>query len=307
MLIPRAFIIDKDGTIVNQSSVLPGAAAFLQMLQQKEIPYLILSNTGEKTAKEVASTLSQILFLPISVANVFTARDNLYNDLRDTKKHVRVVGKAFPDWPLFDVDEKMPEDCEDVCIAVCSDGEIDNFLHTVIAVAEWVRHGAEVVTTSQDEQVAFTNRRGQTMRRPGPGVFLNAVSCTAGVQVPHRSYGKPSSEIGGRAMQMLCKQGYSDTPQNVMIIGDRIDTDMKLGNMNKWLTCLVETGCHTLDRDAITFPRIKISTTAASLNEVQKNFVDSDTEDKHRQRSCALFCSQPRHVRSVPNNLNELT
>ena len=54
-------------------------------------------------------------------------------------------------------------------------------------------------------------------------------------------------------MAMLRAQGYDGDRAHVLMVGDRIDTDVRIGRRNGWSTCLVESGCHT-EADLATFP-----------------------------------------------------
>lgn len=54
-----------------------------------------------------------------------------------------------------------------------------------------------------------------------------------------------------RVNAMLREQGFNGNDHDVIIVGDRFDTDVRAGAQNGWSTCLVESGCHTLgDRRA---------------------------------------------------------
>lgn len=51
----------------------------------------------------------------------------------------------------------------------------------------------------------------------------------------------------GRAVEMLRKQGFDGELHDILIVGDRFDTDIRAGMRAGLTTCLVETGCHSHD------------------------------------------------------------
>ena len=52
------------------------------------------------------------------------------------------------------------------------------------------------------------------------------------------------------AIRMLEKQGHSGERARIMMVGDRFDTDIRGGRLAGVMTCLVETGAHTYERQS---------------------------------------------------------
>ncbi|KAK2629018.1 hypothetical protein QTJ16_002121 [Diplocarpon rosae] len=59
-----AFAFDIDGVLVRSKEALPGATETLQMLQQRNIPFIFLTNGGGSTEKHHVSLLAQRLGMP---------------------------------------------------------------------------------------------------------------------------------------------------------------------------------------------------------------------------------------------------
>ena len=63
---------------------------------------------------------------------------------------------------------------------------------------------------------------------------------------------------------MLREQGHSGKRDEIMIVGDRFDTDVRAGVLAGIKSCLLESGAHTLDM-ADEFPTDLPSYTCASI------------------------------------------
>jgi len=121
-------------------------------------------------------------------------------------------------------------------------------------------HGAQLIATAED---AF-NPSTDNMPMPGPGMFcamfrklLHPLGAGQ-VHICGKGGNIGASYMVDHAISMLREQGFSGDLSRVLIVGDRLDTDIKAGTLAGIRTCLVESGCHneTLQRhffpDAIT-------------------------------------------------------
>lgn len=263
---PGAYVLDKDGTLVNHGVAVDGAADFLARLHAESVPYVILSNTGEKDGARVAAQLTQVLGIPVDASRVYTAMEHMRAELEASRFDVRTVGARVGPWSPLDLSSEPPDDASDVCIAVFSDGAVDDYCATVTAVGAWVSRGAHLWVTSLDSSVA-ESVHGRVRRRPGPGVFVDAVRAVADVRV--RAFGKGGADeaLGRATMGLLQAQGFRGSSRQVMMVGDRFDTDVRTGGRNGWRTCLVESGCHT-ECDAALFPSDVADVIAVSLRDL---------------------------------------
>jgi ribonucleotide monophosphatase NagD (HAD superfamily) len=267
-----AYVLDKDGTLVHHDEAIDGARALLQRFEDEGTPYVVLSNTGEKSAAQVAAALSATIGAPIAEARVRTARQALEEVLARTDAFdvVRVVGVPPPGYAPFDAREAPPADATRACVALFSDGAIDDYAATATAVGTWLAAGAQLWATSADGSVAARDPRTKAIvRRPGPGAFLGVVRAVAeDAQIV--VFGKESDPSAGTAtMAKLRAQGFKGAPRDVMMVGDRFDTDVRAGVRHGWSTCLVESGCHT-EAHAALFPSDVASRVAASVAELAR-------------------------------------
>ena len=59
------FVIDIDGTVVLSGKALPGAKETLDHLEEKQIPYLLLTNNVARSEKLKAKEVSDMLGLKV--------------------------------------------------------------------------------------------------------------------------------------------------------------------------------------------------------------------------------------------------
>mmetsp|Transcript_5123 Transcript_5123/g.17104 ORF Transcript_5123/g.17104 Transcript_5123/m.17104 type:complete len:808 (+) Transcript_5123:146-2569(+) len=142
----------------------------------------------------------------------------------------------------------------------------------VIKKATWLlTHGAEFVCTAED---AF-NPTKEGLPLPGPGMFsamFRKVTWPLG-RHRHRVLGKGggAAEGGkymvGHAIEMLRRQGFDGELHEVLIVGDRFDTDIRAGVAAGLRTCLVESGCHRMELQPY-YPADRATYVAASVAEL---------------------------------------
>lgn len=276
LLSPRhgAYVLDKDGTLLNQSHPIEGAAEFLRHLHARGIPHVILTNTGEKTRAQVAGSIRQVLSLAADVIGedrVVTARDVALRRARGATRFRRilVLGQAAEGHDPFDWRRSVPDDASGTCLLLLSDGILGEFVHVAQRVGEWMANGACLWASSGDDSI--TTSSGS--KRPGPGVFLHAVRCLVPAEEARarmRIFGKggdDTADVAEEVMRCLRDQGFQGTPRQVLAVGDRFDSDVHLGKAAGWSTCLVESGCHQLS-DAVRFRRMAVDEVAASVRDL---------------------------------------
>lgn len=306
---PAAFLLDKDGTLVHQGQALQGAAEFLSQLEAEGVPYVILSNTGEKDAARVAEDLSATLGVAVTREHVHTAMDEMRDMLRAEGARVRVVGDpngTISEWDRFDTtEEATDEQARRTIVAVFTDGNLSSFCETITAAGTWLAKGARLWITSADRTVGTRLANGEVRQRPGPGIVLDALLAVAPTRGEVRVFGKGGNDdgMGHAAMAMLREQGFtSDNGRHVMIVGDRFDTDVRVGAKHGWTTCLVESGCHTL-ADTPSYPTDTADLVAKSVRDLVRarpaESVGEVVEDLMRDVLRAVLRRMPERGRGL--------
>jgi 4-nitrophenyl phosphatase len=286
---PRAYVIDKDGTLVDGGVPLPGAAAFLARLTRERVPFVVLSNTGVATGARVAEELTAALGVAVAPQCVHTAKDQLDAALAEAEAEaeaevVRAGEGADAEAPAWPADEGEGKKATRH-VAVYSDGGVADLAAVASRVAEWVAGGATLWLTSADGAVMHEAEDGRRRRRLGPGGLLAAVEAVLGERVPAgrlRVVGKGGTrdaELAEEAMRRLRAQGFAGEAGDVMIVGDRMDTDVRIGSANGWRTCLVESGCHRADLHApLFFPADVVAGSVADLADGRADLAPSASE-----------------------------
>ena len=129
-----AWCLDIDGTLVRFQRPINGAAGFIAFLQDNGIPYVIVSNTGQKSACDVQKLLFDMLHARVELECIFTARDTTFGQLRESAKEIArvLVVNANP----IDVAPhaeslhvgSVVRDCETrTCIALFFDGWLPEY------------------------------------------------------------------------------------------------------------------------------------------------------------------------------------
>ena len=92
----KGYLIDLDGTVYKGAERIPTAEIFVKELQDKNIPFLFVTNNATKTAAEVKANLLDNFQIDVTEDHIYTsamaALDHL-NELNIGKK-VLVVGEA---------------------------------------------------------------------------------------------------------------------------------------------------------------------------------------------------------------------
>jgi 4-nitrophenyl phosphatase len=330
--------IDIDGTLLKYQDPIDGAFEFLTQLQLKNIPFVLLSNTGCKSAHNVSILVKSLLQIDVVPGQIFTAHDNMLSEIHicsDFNYWVFVGEVDYRgDVKVLNMFEDFGKDTSDTCIAIFSDGEFFNYYETLAAVTNMAVRGATIWITSQDKTLVQKNKKV----RPGPGAFIAAVLS----MVPHakvRSFGKGSNSIlqMQKVFNQLCKQGFSGTTHDIVIVGDRFESDMMFGIENGAQTVLVESGCDSLSDDA-NF-RKKIDMVANSVADVCPQFSNISQITKIQQKirrylrhtvqrtlvslgdttwanfsiitafkkaDDMFLATSPRRIKSVPTNLDQM-
>jgi 4-nitrophenyl phosphatase len=238
----RGVIFDVDGTVVRGDDPLPGAAAGIAAVEDAGLDRLFVSNNPTKppaayearlgragvavdadeviTAGSVTASYLSTHHLDDDVAVV--GEPGLVELVRDAGVSVRVIGAdaeaatatdGRPDTLVASIDREFHYDTLTRCLSVLSDPSV-TFLGT----------DPDVVIPAADRDV------------PGSGAMIDAIANVAG-RDPAAVLGKPSATMRDAVLERL---GLD--PTEVLIVGDRLDTDIALGTGSGMTTALVRTG-----------------------------------------------------------------
>ena len=227
----RAALVDLDGTVVRGGSLLPGAAAGVRALRDAGLAVLFLTNNPTRPPSDWAAHLTD-LGVPAAPDEVVTSAAATRDYLDDHFAGARVLavaGEAV-------VEQLRAADVTFVDVPGDADVVVAGFDATfdyedLTAGLRALRAGADLVGTDPDRWVPTDE--GPI---PGSGAIVNAVAGAAEVE-PVAVLGKPSGETTDLALGRL-----GVPAAECLLVGDRLDTDVAMGEQAGMATAVVLTG-----------------------------------------------------------------
>jgi 4-nitrophenyl phosphatase len=236
----RGVVLDVDGTVLRGSTLLPGARAGLDAVAAAGARRLFVSNNPTKAPDAYAERL-RAAGIDADADAVVTSGTTTAAYLREhhpgartlvvgedgLRAQVRAAGLTVVDG------ETVETDGHGVDVVVAS---IDRDLrYDDLSAALWaLQDGAALVGTDPDRTIPTEGRD-----LPGSGAVVGAVSHVAD-RTPDAVLGKPSETA-----QRIVRERLGLPPEDCLVVGDRLDTDVALGARAGMETALVLTGVAT--------------------------------------------------------------
>ncbi|KDE60218.1 HAD family hydrolase [Halostagnicola sp. A56] len=227
----EAAILDVDGTILRGERVIPGAVDALTTLETAGIDTVLFSNNPTRGASHYEAKLGSH-GIDISADAVLTSAVVTAEFLRAN----------HPDEPIFLVgDDRLETLLEESDLSVTTDpGEsgvvLGSFDREFSYGTIWESLRALEGSTpfyGTDPDATIPTEGGDI---PGSGSILAAMEAVAGRE-PDAILGKPSAVAVEAAMGRL-----ETPPERTLVVGDRLDTDIELGERAGMATAVVLTG-----------------------------------------------------------------
>lgn len=239
----RGLICDLDGVVYRGSRPCPGAIEGLTAARQRGIAVLYMTNNAGHTASGIAERLVD-MGMPATPAEVLTSSQVAAEEVaerperEDTKRVLAVGGpgvrRALLDRGVATVTAgELAGGEQPVPWAVVQGYGPDVTVTDLTEATYAVRAGALWVATNTD--ATLPTPRGLA---PGNGSLLACVAHATG-QEPALVVGKPHAPAYRRALQMLDLR-----PDEVLAVGDRLETDIAGARTAGIPTALVLTGVH---------------------------------------------------------------
>lgn len=227
----RGAVIDLDGTIYRGSELIPGADAAVETLRGAGVEVLFLSNKPIKRREAYRELLASLGISAdrerIINSSVITA-DYLAAEHPDAS--ILVVGER----PLIDELDAagltVTDDPDEAGVVVVSmDRDFD--YRTLTRAMRAVKPGVQVYATNPDRTCPV-----ESGEIPDAGGMIGAVEGVTGRR-PDRVLGKPSAVTVDVALSRL-----GVDPGRCLIVGDRLETDIRMGVEAGMRTALVLSG-----------------------------------------------------------------
>ncbi len=227
----KGFIFDLDGTVYIGDQLIPGAKETISMLRREGKKILFLSNYPLETRMKKVEKL-QRLGIKAEINEIINSSFVLTEYLSKMHKTARILPVA----ETVVIDELQEKghiitcDPEDVDVVVISWDRQFNYNKLNLAL-QAVKNGAKMVATNPDPTCPVEN--GVV---PDTAGMIGAIEAVTGKQVDV-IVGKPSTIMANVALETLGLQ-----PEECIMIGDRLQTDILMGRNAGMKTALVMTG-----------------------------------------------------------------
>ncbi len=249
------YIFDLDGTVYLGERLLPGAAEAIAMLRARGAGVVFLSNKPIQRREAYAAKLAR-LGIPVAREDVINSSLVLARRLAHEAPGARVFAIGEP--PLL-------EELADAGLAIEDDpariewviASLDRqFDYRKLDVGyKALARGARFCATNPDRTLPL---EGEQL--PDCAAMIAALEACSGRQVEWVA-GKPSAVMLETALERL-----GCAPQDCLMVGDRLETDVEMGRRGGTWTALVLTGVTT--PDALAASALQPDFVCAGIHEV---------------------------------------
>ncbi|VGT50249.1 haloacid dehalogenase-like hydrolase [Streptococcus pyogenes] len=225
----KGYLIDLDGTIYQGKTRIPAGERFIKRLQEKGIPYLLVTNNTTRTPEMVQSMLANQFHVETGIETIYTATMATIDYMNDMNrgKTAYVIGETGLKSAIAAAG--YVEELENPAYVVVGlDSQVTYEMLAIATLA--IQKGALFIGTNPDLNIP--TERGLM---PGAGA-LNAL-LEAATRVKPVFIGKPNAIIMNKSLEVLGIQR-----SEAVMVGDNYLTDIMAGIQNDIATILVTTG-----------------------------------------------------------------
>ncbi len=234
----RGYLFDLDGTIYLGRELLPGAREILERIRTTDSKIVFLSNNPTRDPQMYVDKLAS-LGIPASLDEILNTVVTMTAWLVEhaADKKIFVIGEAPLQAALSAAGLTLTDDAAEVDVVVASyDRKFDYRKLQIAFDALAVHRRAILVTTNPDVFCPFPGGRGE----PDAGAIVAAIEACTGASCQVNA-GKPGTLMLETAMRQI---GLA--PDQCVMVGDRLSTDIAMGIAAGMDSALVLTGETTL-------------------------------------------------------------
>lgn len=232
----KTYLIDMDGVLVHGDTAIPGAPAFIQRLHDGGHKFLILTNNSRYTPVDLQHRLTRIGF-DVGVDHIYTSAMATASFIKSQKS----VGSAFllGGTGLYQALNEVGYSLTDYNPDYVVLGETDSYSYDkIIQAVQLIASGVPFIATNPDAS-------GPTDRGLVPACGAVAALLQKATNLTPYFIGKPNPLIMRLALRFL-----DEHSENAVMVGDNMETDIRVGLESGLETILVLTG--VTRRDMIT-------------------------------------------------------
>jgi arabinose operon protein AraL len=227
----RGFIFDLDGTIYRSDQLIPGAEIVIRLLRENERKVIFLSNKPIQTREDYASKLTR-LGIPTQPEEVINSTFVMVSYLKKSAPLARlfVVGETPFIEELKRAGFQITDEPKEIEYVVVAFDRTFDYQKLNIAF-QAIKLGAHFVATNPDRTCPVEG--GEI---PDCAGMIAAIEAVTGKKV-EVIVGKPSPIMIQAVLDVLGLK-----PADCILIGDRLETDIKMGKDSGIATGIVLTG-----------------------------------------------------------------
>ena len=230
----KIYFIDLDGTMYRGTKQIEGANAFIEELQKRKETFYFLTNNSKRTKKQNVEHMEKLGFRNIKEEQFFTSA---MAAARYAKKHMDgkrayYIGEDGLHEALLENGFEISEDNVDfVFVGLDNQATYEKYSKAL----GYLLNGAKLIGTNNDRMLPQPDGF-----KIGNGSIVHMFEYASGQTSP--KIGKPHDAILEEALDYLgCKK------QDVVLIGDNLETDILLGVKNDIETVFVTSGVHQVE------------------------------------------------------------
>ena len=235
----KAWLSDMDGVLVHEGQALAGAKEFLAALEEKEIPFLVLTNNSIYTPRDLSARLhSSGLDVPEERIWTSALATASFLETQSDERRAYVIGEVGITTALHEAGFVLTDEKPDFVVL----GETRTYSFEAITKAiRLILDGARFIATNPDPT------------GPSPEGPLPATGSVAAM-IKHAT--KRDPYFVGKPNPVMIRNGLNKIgahSEETAMVGDRMDTDILAGMESGLQTHLVLTGS-TKREEIETFP-----------------------------------------------------
>jgi len=255
-------IVDLDGTVYHGGSVFDGIPETIDTLRENGVELFFFSNNPIRDGDDYVSYLTE-QGVDVNPGEAGSAGDVTVeylteNHSNDTlffigsdglRAQLEMAGLTLTD---------TPEESDVLLVSWTPEFNYDDMNDALAAIDD------ETIFLGTDPDRTFPDENGDVM--PGSGAIIDSIAVTVDRE-PDAVLGKPS-----RWAQKYAVDRLGVPPEECLIVGDRLDTDLLLGDQVGMTTVLVLTG--VTDRDDIEYGPVTPDYILKDLTEIEQVLTD---------------------------------
>ena len=228
----KTYIIDLDGTIYSGGTNIDGARQFIDYLHSKNLPYIFLTNNATRTKKQAKEHMLNLGFKDIKEEDFFTSAmaTAQYIAKNYTEKKCFMLGESGLEEALKERNlELVQENANFVVVGLDRNATYKKYSEALHHILK----GAKFIATNPDRLLANNGTFDI-----GNGAVIDMLEYASGVEAV--KIGKPYQTI----LNILLEEKKLKK-EDIILLGDNLETDIRLGYDAKIETIMVCSGVHT--------------------------------------------------------------